>query len=281
MQAITWMSALLKIAKKHSIYALIQDFDDSIGKHFYKYARGAAAPSIGTLNLIDQKYNMKKGCYPCASDVFNIGPMDGAGGYVPLWDALGGDVEKAWDVLMQFDSSINTMRHVGVPHEMKITRVVRHFPCAKKLHMRIWREDAQNVVAEAYRCDTEKLDMKFLAAIIAMWRVSMISGDGKFFMDYILVGLMEKAIPDVVHDYDIIPEFTQYLINLDTVYFNQFKALIANSQKIDPEDLQLLQWINELIKGRRLCEIIKPVVRVKPPRKKSIPKASQVALISG
>ena len=272
MQAITWVSELLSITKENSIYALSNHFDDSISKHFYQYAKGTSAPSKATIDLADKKFEMNASTYPCASKVFNIGPRNGKGDYDPLWDALEGSIEKTWAVLVQFDQSIEMMRHVGVPHAMKIARVTKHLELGYELPLTIWREEGPNRIAKAYDENRFKPDMRLLVAVIAMWRLSTFMGEHQYFMSYILIGLMDKAIPNLLKKYGIIAQFTQHLIDLDTQSFVEYTALITNVPKNDPVNKELFVQIDKLIRGRRLCEVLKPVPLETISRKKASPR---------
>ncbi len=264
MQAMVWIAELKAITDLNTTYALAKKIGGSSEKSFHKYASGTSAPSVTNLKLVDKKFKMSTSQYPCASEVFRIGPLDGNNGYAPLWDALGDDMEKVWSVLSRFNINYELFRAIGFPHSYKMEQVTRYLLPTNEIPEKPWLEERSkpNVIAEAYNNKRFKLEIELLTAIVALWQFSMFVGDHKLYMDYIMIGLMEDAIPDLLKKYGITNEFNNRLIEIDEKYMAQYKSLMAKQS----DDNQQAKMIDKTISGVRVCEVLKPDAFKEPGR---------------
>lgn len=229
-RAVAWYKALEKQAGVKSPYELSNRVDDlrtaqqpDINfetKAFAPYANGKRVPSDITLDLVEK-------VLPNSKSVFTIGPHCESGP-APLWLALGGSKQAVQSMLVWFDKDYGMLQASGAPMEDLVQHFTKRWMSEKYVieNMSEANQDpSMHMVAYAYRERKFLINMPELVALIALWRLSMISNSYYPYMDYFMRGFMQQAIPDLLKPYGIDESFPGYCALFTDNHIKNLKRL--------------------------------------------------------
>ena len=176
-----------------------------------RYENGAQSPGEETLNNIGVSLQN-----PNIRVAYDLGPPAPTGNS-RLWDALVGDTDQLWLVLIDFNPEIRNIQYAGTLSAV-MERVIAPFSIRGQGGYRLIANDLiavaggreKNSVAHAYEHGLISitngpivLDMRFLAALIATWRLCMTYSTQALTMDWIISGLKQQAIKDLAAPFGI------------------------------------------------------------------------------
>lgn len=207
MRAKAWLAGVMKASGATNAYQVAKRFDKELQKRFEKYARGAVSPNITTLNLVEKKF-------PNTRRVYDEGPEN----RVPLWKAMEGPVEAAWDCLVRYDQEFERMRQAGASHEARVRRLMEKLKLGPiKADLIAWQKGLEANVLPS-RIDQspsiqQGIGLDELAALIALWRVSRFIGIETHFVLYLLEGVCRSVVtPKLLEPWGIgLNEFLDFL----------------------------------------------------------------------
>ncbi len=222
MRARAWMAGVMKTSGATSAYQVAKLFDATLEKRFEKYAHGTVSPSISTLRLVDKRF-------PNTKRIYDDGPAEN----VPLWQAMDGPVEVAWECLVKYDSDFESMRRVGTPQERRVEIF------AEKLNLKPVAADYKdranglepNLIERQINqsADVQRgIGLDELAALIALWRVSMFLGTSSLPTLYLLEGVCNSVVlPALLAPWKIQPaEFVDFLMAHKQQNLERFSHLL-------------------------------------------------------
>lgn len=196
-----WLAEMMRVAGAANLNQfgeLLEDVDTK--KLLYRYASGEHGVSKKKLDEIDAWCTKSLPDYVSRKPFFNVGPPSRHGSlkFAPLWDALDGSMEKVWEVLVCYDDAIAVQKCLGVSFRLRssflVYRVFNEIdPPA------VWEDlSRENCVAQAYRSGELAVDADLVTVAIASWRMAHFTGDCIPMMNYILIGLLDRAIPETM-----------------------------------------------------------------------------------
>lgn len=164
-------------------------FNKELQKRFEKYARGTVSPTITTLILVEKRF-------PNTRRVYDEGPAN----RVPLWKAMDGPVEAAWDCLVRYDPEFEKMRKGGASHEARVRRLMEKLKLGPvKADLSDWQKGLEANVLPSQIDQSpgiqQGIGLDELAALIAIWRVSLFIGIETHFVLYLLEGVCRSVVP--------------------------------------------------------------------------------------
>jgi hypothetical protein len=228
MRTKVWLAEMLRLTgleNENQFARLLVNVDS--GKHVYEYRDGTTTPGIKKLEKIDEViFNPKKLISKSSVkgvEIFEKGPVckKDAAICVPLWDALEGTMEQVWSLLVQYDPPIALQRFMkDIPFKRRLAYVVFRCFCETDPPS-YWEGEAntqENFVATAYAAGKLNVDLDLIAATIAAWRLAHFVGDSVAMMDYILIGLLDRAIPENLQQYGIDQDMLKAIGDLDRQY---------------------------------------------------------------
>jgi hypothetical protein len=185
-------------------------------KSFAPYANGKVTPSDETVEMVES-------LLPWTKKVFEIGPKC-MGGNAPMWLALGGTEAAVRSVLVWYKPELGNLQAIGATVEDLIQYVTANwFP--EDLVMHVLDKDHPNVVEAAYREGVIEISMELLTALICLWRLSMATGRGFPYINYLVTGLYDKAMPDLMKPYGIEVAFVAYCKIIENHHWSYLKKL--------------------------------------------------------
>ena len=185
-------------------------------KSFAPYANGKVTPSDETVDMVES-------LLPWTKRVFEIGPKCMKGN-VPMWLALGGTEAALRSVLVWYNPELGHLQASGATVEDLIQNVTcKWFP--EDLVMQFLDQDHPNVVEMAYREGVLEINMELLTALICLWRLSMTTGRGFPHINYLVTGLYDKAMPDLMKPYGIDIAFVHYCKLIENHHWSYLKKL--------------------------------------------------------
>ena len=236
MRTKVWMVEMLRLTgleNENQLARLLVNVDS--GKHMYEYRYGITAPGITKLKKIDEViFASEKPISKSSVDgleIFEKGPVckNDAAICVPLWDALEGTMEQVWSVLVRYDPPIAFQRYMkDIPFKRRLAYVVSR--CFRGNDPPSFWDGAkgsniqENFVAAAYANGTLAVDLDLIAAAIAAWRLAHFVGDSVAMMDYILIGLLDRAIPENLQQYGIDQDMLNAIGDLDRQHLSELDA---------------------------------------------------------
>jgi hypothetical protein len=152
--------------------------------------------------------------------------MDADETHCPLWDALAGPIEGLWDVLFFYDAVVELQHEMGLSFKTKIGKLLT------SLFKRVdppeeWLNKSKpNCVAEAYRKGEIRVDMPLFVAVIAAWRLANFMNDSKSLLNYMMIGILDKAAKDLLAPLGIYENFKKELVNIDAPQVKRFNEVI-------------------------------------------------------
>ena len=229
-RAIAWCRALEKQAGVKSSYELSNRVDDlrtaqqpDINfetKAFAPYANGKRVPSDITLNMVEK-------VLPNSKSVFTIGPHCESGP-APLWIAIAGSKQAVQSALVWFDKDYGMLQASdGSMHQLVQHLTERWLPEKYVFDnmLEAYQDPSKHLLAYAHREGKLQINMAELTALVALWRLSMISNLEYPYMDYFMRGFMEQAIPDLLKPYGINENFPTYCALFTNNHLKNLKRL--------------------------------------------------------
>jgi hypothetical protein len=157
---------------------------------------------------------------------------------VPLWDALGGTIEQVNEVLIALDPAIAIQKYLGVSFLIRSSYIV--FPLFGEFDPpAYWGEEGKaNRIAERYSNKEFTVDIELITFAIAAWRMAYFIGDAIPMMNYVMVGLLERAIPETLDrlfriELEKSPKAQAYTITQD---FLDYLEALSRKEVEDAED---------------------------------------------
>ena len=229
MAAVAWITDLKRQAGNISAYAVGRKVYPGVdAPRFDKYDKGEVSPRDSVLTDTEK-------AFPGSRLIFDNGPEG-----VELWDAIDGDYEKLWSIIDPAFQDMKKYRQMRSSHRSRAEAIInsiiawkdgnafqmiserkaskgdvneihcvymlekeRHYPPATAQLPRI--DSGMLFTYSSRKIINFRIDFRIsdLAALIAMWRLSMLVVDCADEMDYVLSGLMIKAIPDLLEPYGV------------------------------------------------------------------------------
>lgn len=168
--------------------------------------------------------------FPGSRIIFDSGPEG-----VELWDAIDGSYESLWRIIDPVNKDMKKYRKMRATHRTRVEAIINTLLPSKdnmsfSLISQVDRREVNEIhglymlstenwypptssiksrrdshIFEAYRSGELKLELGLstLAAFIAMWRLSMLIVECVDEMNYVMNGLLIKAIPDMLEPYGV------------------------------------------------------------------------------
>ena len=209
-----WIFELLRVSGLQNINQLGDLIDDvETKKLLYRYASGEISISKPKLEEIHIKIEQLRPNLEDARKFFAIGPASTRhpDRLVHLWDALEGSIEEASAAMVKLDPAIGLQKYDGVPFLTRCIYLI--YPifndCSPPPY---WdNREQKNFVAERYKNGELEIDIELITFAIAAWRMANFIGEQQRLMNYTMIGLLDRAIPETVDRlYGIIPEKSGY-----------------------------------------------------------------------
>jgi hypothetical protein len=181
----------------------IEDWPDI---QFQRYVNGGTTPSLETLNRIEQ-------ILPTTKDTYDIGPKSESS-IAPLWFAMGGSIEAVRHVIDWYDDVLRRAQLAGMPFEQLMFSVTdpifpRHL---FQEYLPTWQHDVnRNPFAYAIQEGMVTITMDRFTVLVALFRFSIYTGIGFPMMDFMLTGLLHKAVYDLFDEWGIARQVKTYL----------------------------------------------------------------------
>jgi hypothetical protein len=198
-----WLGEMLKITGMDNINQFGELLDNvDIKKMLYRYASGDNGISAKMLADIDARVRKHSPNFQGGRQFFLIGPpsQKTPQGFAPLWDALGDSIEQVWQAMLVYDPELAVQKYLGVPFSLRSSYLtIQIFGTAEPYPY--WQEtSADNFVAQAYAKGNLSVDIDLITYAIAAWRMAHFVGEAQPMLDYILIGLLDKAIPEILDE---------------------------------------------------------------------------------
>jgi hypothetical protein len=198
-----WLSEMLRVTGMDNLNQLGELLDDvDIKKMLYRYASGDNGVSRKMLADIDARVSKHDPDFDGGSSFFLIGPASAKApqGFAPLWYALDDSIEQVWEAMLAYDPDLAVQKFLGVPFSLRCTYLtVQIFGTAAPPPY--WQEQpSDNQVAKAYAHGTLQVDIDLITFAIAAWRMAHFVGEAQPMLDYILIGLLDRAIPELLEE---------------------------------------------------------------------------------
>ena len=196
-----WLAEVMRLSGAGNVNQLGELLDDvDTKKMLYRYEKGSNAVSAKMLAYIDSSLKKAVPHFVGGSKAFTVGPASRRAPIenAPLWNALDDSIDLVWEVMLDYDPPLAAQRLLGTPFALRCSFLtVQLFGTADpKPH---WHSpDAENQVAKAYAAGDLAVDIDLLTFAIAAWRMAHFVGEAQPMLDYILIGLLDKAAQDVL-----------------------------------------------------------------------------------
>jgi len=173
------------------------------------------------MKYVDTRLKKEFKGFDTLKNYYIVGPLNDNNQHIPLWDAVSGSMEKTWEVLVRFDPPIELDRMRGAPFIDRVFAITNnYFPLG--IPDNFVERNNGNHVAIAYLEGKFDFDLELMTATIAAWRLANFIGDSQSVFNYIMIGLLEKAIPDLLESYGIFNELKAILKEQDSIRLNIF-----------------------------------------------------------
>ena len=210
-----------------SFYELDKKFESFTHNNSSDYNSGASGVAPNTMKLIDREFqNKNPESTITISSFYDIGPIDADETHCPLWDALAGPIEGLWEVLFWYDAAVELQHEMGLSFRTKINLLVARLFNRVDPPEEWFSKSKPNCVAEAYRNGEIMVDMHLFVAVIAAWRLANFMNDSKPLLNYMMVGILDKAAKDLLAPLGIYENFKRELVNIDTPQVQRFNDVI-------------------------------------------------------
>jgi hypothetical protein len=196
-----WLAEMLRVTGSDNINQLGDLIDDvDTKKLLYSYANGKSPVSRRKLADIDRRIRARRPEHAGGESFFVIGPKSerATTGFAPLWDALDGPIEKAGQALVSLDPAVAVQKYQGVSFRLRCGYLI-YSVFGEYEPPPYWENLAKpNQIARRYRDGEIDLDIDLITFAIAMWRMANFIGELRGMMNYVMVGLLERAIPETL-----------------------------------------------------------------------------------
>lgn len=216
------MAGVMKASGATSAYQVAKLFDATLEKRFEKYARGEVSPTSTTLNLVER-------AFPDTRRVYLEGPAK----RVPLWQAMNGSFEATWECLVRYDPEFELWRRAGTGHDHRIAKFMERLGIGPiKADLYDWeRGYVPNFLPwqiDQSPSAKNNIGLDELAALIALWRISVFIGIENRFMLYVLDGVERSSVmPGLLKPWGIEPaEVSDFLNGHSRRIEEQYKHLL-------------------------------------------------------
>jgi len=173
---------------------------------FQRYLGGDVTPTDETLDRIEL-------VLPTTKATFETGPKCDSG-IAPLWIAMAAPVDAMRSVLNWYDDTLWRARIAGVPFEQLMFSVTDPF-FSRHLFLEYfpkWGLDVnRNVLAYAINEGMTTISMERFTVLVALFRLSILSGVAYPMMDFVMTGLLHKAVYDLFDPWGIARHVKVYL----------------------------------------------------------------------
>ncbi|MDD2944160.1 MAG: hypothetical protein PHC51_14500 [bacterium] len=258
MRTQVWLAEMMRVTGSENPYQLGDLIDDvDTTTMLYRYAKGENGISKKKLVAIDDRIRQSRPNHVNGQSFFHIGPESARAscGFAPLWDALDGSMEKVSDALVALDPAIGIQKYLGDSFLQRCSYLI--YPIFNEYDPpAYWKETThKNRVAESYSNGELTVDIDLITFAIAAWRMAHFMGELQQMMNYILIGLLDRAIPETFDQ--------MYKIKLDkptnatyTITTKLLDCLEALSKK-DIEDAEdAIKDLNYWTPGYPVTEIV-------------------------
>lgn len=260
-RTIAWFNEVSKLANTKTAYALSKAIDDrrfakfksaSLEvKDFSVYQTGKVVPSEETLDMVEMVFESSK-------EVYEVGPrihhyfIDEKGqeihkeGCVPLWMTLAGSDQAVRNVLVWYDPKFAELQTYGVPFQELLKQVLDGWLPSEMVMVGFCADSDNpetNIVAIAYREYDFPLSIERYIAILALWRLSMISNDSWPLMEFLMAGLNQKAVPDLLEPFGIVDSVQEYCRHLEAHHWKYLKRFALEGP--DDSNSSSVRIVNE------------------------------------
>lgn len=222
MRAKAWMAGVMKASGATSAYQVAKLFDATLEKRFEKYARGEVSPTSTTLNLVER-------AFPNTRQVYLEGPAK----RVPLWQAMSGSFEATWECLVRYDPALELMRLAGIGHDHRVSRLMERLGLGPiKADLLAWERgyETNSLPRQIDQSPNVKnnIGLDELAALIALWRISVFIGIQHGYTLYVLDGVQRSSVmPALLKPWGIEPaEVSDFLSGHSRRIEEQYKHLL-------------------------------------------------------
>lgn len=208
MRAKAWMAGVMEASGATSAYQVAKLFDVTLEKRFEKYARGEISPTSTTLNLVER-------VFPKTRQVYLEGPAK----LVPLWQAMNGTFEATWECLVRYDPEFEVMRLIGIGHNHRVSKLMERLGVGPiKADLLAW-ERGYEPNSLPWQIDQSpnvknNIGLDELAALIALWRISVFIGIDHKYVLYVLDGVERSSVmPALLKPWGIEPAEVSDFLN--------------------------------------------------------------------
>lgn len=215
-RTIGWYNAVARAAGMKSAYALSNHFEDLRSakvesdenkevKSFTPYATGKRVPSDITLDMVEK-------LLPKTKAVFTIG-LPSNSGHAPLWLAIGGSKQAIQSVLTWFDKELGQLQVAGASMRQLTAHLTERWMPEKYVLNNMLEahvDPSMHYVAYMYSENKLQINMDELTALVALWRLSMITNSEYPYLAYFMEGFIQKAIPDLLRPYGLDEAFPKF-----------------------------------------------------------------------
>lgn len=184
----------------------VPDSEDWPEIQFHRYVDGEVTPTVDTLDRVEL-------VLPTTKDTFITGPKCDTG-VAPLWVALAGPTDAMRSVINWYDDILWRAQLAGVPFEQLMFSVTdpilpRHvfFEYFPKWSFEVNR----NPLAFAVNEGLVTITMERFTVLVALFRLSILSGIAYPMMDFVMTGLLHKAVYDLFDPWGIARHVKVYL----------------------------------------------------------------------
>ncbi len=239
-----WLGEMLRVTGMHNINQLGELLaDGDIKKMLYRYAAGENTVSAKMLDDIDARVRRHELGFEGGRQFFHVGPpsQEALQGFAPLWDALSDSIEQVWQAMLAYDPDLAVQKYLGVPFRLRCSYLtIRIFGTAEPYPY--WQEaSSENFVAHAYAKADLWVDIDLITYAIAAWRMAHFVGESQPMLDYILIGLLDKAIPEILDE--------KYFIDVESDEGNKRHTITRDLlQQLEALDQKNLAEAEEAIK---------------------------------
>lgn len=230
MQTKLWIAETLRVTESKNINQLGEMLDIDTKKLLYKYASGEHSVTPNKLSKICKEIESQNPSLHNIELFFKTGPTDknDEAKNVLLWLALDGTMEDAWNILVEYDPVIALQKYLGLSFQTKIQSLIAGLFVEGEIASDWKFKEGRNSIAEAYEHGDISVDIGLVIAVFAAWRLAHFVGSSQALTNYMMIGLLEKAIPDIFNEYDITNDLYQFLYDLDEKNFQEFKELVSD-----------------------------------------------------
>lgn len=221
-----WLAEMVRLTESNNINQLGDMLDIDTKKLLYKYASGEHTITPNKLLQVCEEIEKQRPLLKDTKSFFNIGPKDDYATNAPLWIALDGTMEEIWNILVVHDPVIALQKHLGLSFKTKIQSLIARLFVEGEISADWKFNHGRNTIAEAYEQGSITVDLHLITAVIAAWRLAHFVGSSQALLNYMMIGLLEKAMPDIFNQYGITEDLNQFLHDLDQEIFQEFKVLI-------------------------------------------------------